>query len=293
MKATLILAILFFVCSAAIAQPARLVNLSCLAGVIGGRSVIVGFVITGTQPRQMLVRAIGPGLRDFGVTDTLADPRIDLGGIIYDDWYPSRSPAEVAAIGRTGAFALPSSSLDSVALITARPGSFTPLVKNIGRDFGRVLLEVYDADSNSATSPALVNIAVRNQVDSQGNSLVVGFVIAGDGETGILMRVLGPALNGLIGTNHLEDPDLVVHRNGQQIYYNDDFAMQANGANILTISESVGAFQIVRDPKLHTGKDAAAFLRLPSGNYTITVKPRAPDRESRYGEVLAEIYVVR
>ncbi len=294
MKTKILAALLALaVASEAGSAPARIVNISCLAGIRRSENAILGFTISGTQPRQLLMRAVGPGLRPFGISDFLADPRFELNGRLYDDWAPSQQPAELAAIGRVGAFPIATASVDAVALVPVQPGSATPIVRNIGRDFGRVLLEVYDAETNSAANSAITNLSIRKAVDSDTNNLVVGFVIEGDGEVGVLLRVAGPALRRLGLTGYLEDPNLVVHREGVQIYANDDFAVQANGADINAVSQRVGAFSFAPvDPKLDTGKDAAAFLTLTRGAYTLTVNPRAPVNEARFGEVLAELYLV-
>ena len=53
---------------------------------------IGGFIITGTAPKHVLLRAIGPSLTQFGVPDALADPVLELHGpgafvtITNDNW---------------------------------------------------------------------------------------------------------------------------------------------------------------------------------------------------------------
>ena len=46
----------------------------------GDRVGIGGFIITGTAPKNVIVRAIGPSLKRFGITDPLADPVLSLHG---------------------------------------------------------------------------------------------------------------------------------------------------------------------------------------------------------------------
>ena len=59
---------------------------------IGENVGIGGFIITGSAPKRVLLRAIGPSLTHFGVPDVLADPVLELHGpggfvtIINDNW---------------------------------------------------------------------------------------------------------------------------------------------------------------------------------------------------------------
>jgi hypothetical protein len=133
--------------------PARLVNLSARGGAGSGENALIaGFVVSGTQPRRILVRAIGPGLTGFGVPGALADPvltlyRGDRALATNDDWEISRSSAALAATARqVGAFALPAGSLDAALLVTLPPGAYTAVVTSADGATGVALIEVYDAD---------------------------------------------------------------------------------------------------------------------------------------------------
>lgn len=125
----------------------RLINLSVLSRVGGGAEALVaGFVVTGTGTKALLVRGIGPNLRDFGVPDFLADPRLeimDAAGqtlIGVDDWEPSltRTFAEV------GAFPLAAGSKDSALQIIAQPGTYTVRLSASTPVAGQALLEIYE-----------------------------------------------------------------------------------------------------------------------------------------------------
>jgi hypothetical protein len=133
--------------------PARLVNLSARGGAgLGDNALMAGFVISGLQPRRVLVRAVGPSLSAFGVGGALADPVLTLfrgerALATNDDWEISRSPAVVAATAqRVGAFALPPGSLDAALLITLSPGPYTAVITSADGSTGVALIEVYDAD---------------------------------------------------------------------------------------------------------------------------------------------------
>jgi hypothetical protein len=131
----------------------RLVNLStrCDAG-SGDATLIAGFVLSGPQPRRVLIRAIGPSLTSFGVAGALVDPVLTLyrGGAqiaANDDWEISRSAAAIAATAqRVGAFPLTRASLDAALLITLAPGAYTVVVSAADSRTGIALVEVYDAN---------------------------------------------------------------------------------------------------------------------------------------------------
>ncbi len=138
----------------------RIVNLSTrgAVGVGGENGLIAGFVIHGSQPRRVLIRAVGPTLTLLGVGSVLPDPTLTLYGdkALYppngaiatnDDWNNSRSGAAIAATAqRLGAFALGPQSLDAALLITLPPGQYTAAVTGVNDTTGIALVEVYDAD---------------------------------------------------------------------------------------------------------------------------------------------------
>ncbi len=53
-------------------------NVSARTTVTNGGTTIVGFVIGGTMPHRVLIRAVGPGLASFGVTNPLQNPMVSL-----------------------------------------------------------------------------------------------------------------------------------------------------------------------------------------------------------------------
>lgn len=131
----------------------RIINLSTRADLGAGNATLVaGFVIGGTQPRRILLRAIGPGLAAFGVEGALADPSLALFRNqtpldANDDWESSRSPGALAATAaRVGAFELAAGSRDAALLVTLPPGNYTVVVSAADGGTGIVLVEVYDAD---------------------------------------------------------------------------------------------------------------------------------------------------
>jgi hypothetical protein len=120
-------------------------------GLVGkGQSFIGGFVIEGTSPRTVLIRADGPALNGFGVTGALSDPVLT----VYDNnqnvvatntgWSTNASPSSlVTAALSTGAFPLTSGSADSALLLTLQPGPYTAVITSAGGNSGAALFEAY------------------------------------------------------------------------------------------------------------------------------------------------------
>jgi hypothetical protein len=115
-----------------------------------GDTLIVGFVVGGTVPRNVLARAVGPSLAPFGVTDPLARLTLTLyrGNVVLasnDDWTLTDPARLLAAFDRVGAFRLLGGSNPDAALVTTlAPGPYTLQVTGVGGAVGSVLVEAYD-----------------------------------------------------------------------------------------------------------------------------------------------------
>lgn len=121
----------------------------------GNGVAIGGFVVTGDNAKQVLMRAVGPSLTTQGLpqSDVLADPAFTLHRgsatlATVDDWgQNSNSASIVTTAARLGAAPLASSDTKSAALlITLDPGPYTFVVRGNNNTSGVVLIEVYDAD---------------------------------------------------------------------------------------------------------------------------------------------------
>lgn len=130
----------------------RLVNMSNRAFVGGGQNqMISGFVIDGTQPRQLLIRAVGPALAPYGVASPLTDPMLTItngaGNEIAsnDNWETGANlNALRSASSLVGAFALGAGGRDAALLVTLAPGSYTVQVSGVAGATGTALLEIYE-----------------------------------------------------------------------------------------------------------------------------------------------------
>lgn len=129
----------------------RTVNLSTRARVRTGDGVLIGgFVVKGPAYKRMLIRAVGPTLGAFGVSEALVDPILTIysGQEIVaqnDRWDSADNVAAVTtATKNAGAFALNPSSEDAAMLITLPPGAYTVEVRGKGGAEGVALLEIYE-----------------------------------------------------------------------------------------------------------------------------------------------------
>lgn len=137
-----------------IASSSPLANVSTRTTLTADGSAITGFVIGGAGPRRVLIRAVGPGLTQFGVGNVLANPSITLWrgnqSIGGNDDYASGSAVDAslpAVFARVGAFGLAAGSRDAALVTTLEPGAYTAQIRGVTRtEAGEVLLEVYFLD---------------------------------------------------------------------------------------------------------------------------------------------------
>ena len=138
----------------------RLVSLSALSPLVNcsNRSVVrpggtayTGFVVTGPDVRAVLIRAVGPGLAQFGVSGYLRYPFLALrpgyGGVplaTNANWSAENSTSIQRTAAAVGAFVLPSASLDAAMIVLLTQGSYIAEVSSTDpTDSGQVLIEVY------------------------------------------------------------------------------------------------------------------------------------------------------
>lgn len=139
----------------ALTAPVRLVNVSTrgFAGT-GADGLTPGFFIDGTAPKSLLIRVVGPGLTQFGVTDVLADPQLSVIPARWsspvasnNDWGDGGQTSVLqVAFGSAGAFSLPTGSKDAAVLVRLPPGGYTVQASGVNNTTGTALVEVYDLD---------------------------------------------------------------------------------------------------------------------------------------------------
>lgn len=272
----------------------RLANLSTRGSVPANGTLIPGFVIDGTGTKDIVVRAAGPLLGEFGVGAAMEDPELALVSskdprLTNDDWQGSTNvSALVTASAAVGAQSFLDGSKDA-AILTTLPlreegGSKVYTVEVSATDGapGIALAEVYDTEL-SAESSRLTNVSARGFSGTGESALIPGFVIAGEGAKTILIRVVGPTLAdfGVPGT--MADPRLEVIPGGESfvIAENDNWG---GTLELKAAFATTGAFSFSEEASL----DAAVLVRLPPGAYT--VRPSGADGGT--GEILVEAYEV-
>ena len=115
--------------------------------------MIGGFIVQGTQPKKVIVRAIGPELTQYSVPNALADPTLELhdgGGALIasnDNWQHTIiggiiTVGQVAAIQNSGH--APTAPSESAIIATLQPGNYTAIVRGVNDTTGVALTEVYD-----------------------------------------------------------------------------------------------------------------------------------------------------
>jgi aryl-phospho-beta-D-glucosidase BglC (GH1 family) len=125
----------------------RLVNISGRGSVDATSNLIAGFVVGGDGSMNVLVRAVGPTLTDYGVTGVLSNPKVTIynsKGVELasnDDWGGSSTLS--STFTKVGAFNLPTSSKDAAILLTLAPGAYTAVVSGVNGTTGVALVEVY------------------------------------------------------------------------------------------------------------------------------------------------------
>lgn len=129
----------------------RLVNVSARINVSPGEgTLIAGMSITGNAPKAVLIRGVGPGLTQFGVTGVLADPQIAVfnGSTVVasnDNWETGTTLGQIATTSaQVGAFPLTAGSRDAALVVTLQPGSYTVQITGVGNTSGVALVEIYD-----------------------------------------------------------------------------------------------------------------------------------------------------
>lgn len=283
----------------------RMINLSSRARVAGNvNELITGFVIGGTEPKTVLLRAVGPALAPFGITDALPAARLRLfdgqGRLLreVEGWRGDTVlPQDFA---RVGAFALSDGNTDAALITTLAPGAYTmhvvPAPTTAGAPatgVGIGLAEIYDASVNpQGEYQRLVNISSRGTVLSSDGVLIGGFVITGNSPKRVLVRGVGPGLAAYGVNSTLTDPVLTLFSENTVLARNDNWGTPvtvnttqspATGPEITAAGRSVGAFDLAAG-----SRDAAVVVTLAPGAYTAQVAGAGGGT----GTALIEIYEI-
>jgi len=238
----------------------------------GANDMIAGFVVGGTVPKQLLVRAVGPTLASLGLSGAIAGTELSIysGSTLVDSntgWSSTQAneTAVAAAEVQSGAFALPIGSADSALVGTFAPGSYTAIVSGTDSNTGIGLVEVYDLDTLQLfSSQKLTNVSTRGNVGTGASIMIGGFSISGSAPKRLLIRGAGPGLSALGVSGTLSAPHLQLFNNAGGLIRENYSWQTGNDAALLSAAEAAtGAFAFA------TGSaDSAILIVLPPGTYT-------------------------
>ena len=237
---------------------AQAINLSTRMRVQTGDNVAIGgWIITGSSPKRVLIRAIGPSLAASGVPGVLADPALELHGsgpfatITNNNWKDTQE-SEIQATGIP-----PTNDFESAIVATLAPGSYTAVVRGNGDTTGVALVEVYDLDPAAGK---LANISTRAFVSTGDNVVIAGFILGHNGGSDqVVVRGLGPSLAAVGVPSVLANPNLELRdRDGVLLAANNDWL--DNPAQAADVTDA--GLQPTND------FESAIFATLPPGLYT-------------------------
>lgn len=244
--------------------PRNLLNISTRLQVLTNDKVLIGgFIITGTDPKKIIIRGIGPSLS--GVGAVLQNPTLELHQgsatlAVNDDWKEHQTEVEATTIPPTNDF-------ESAIVTTLNPGAYTAILagKNDGTGVG--VVEVYDLAP--AANSKLANISTRGFVDSGSNVMIGGLIVDGGtfgGFARVILRAIGPSLAAAGIQGVLQDPTLELHdASGAIVASNDNWKTRPDG------SSQQGEIEATSIPPSNDA-ESALVQSLPPGNYTAIVR---------------------
>lgn len=258
-------------------QIPQLLNLSTRAQVQPGDGVLIGgFISQNPMSKKVMIRAIGPSLRQSGISAALLDPVLELHdatGVIAanDDWKSSQE-AKILATG-----VAPLHDRESAIITTIEYArAYTAVVRGKGAATGVALVEIYDLESTGGS--VLANISTRGVVGSSANVMIGGFIVGPSAPTTtqILTRVLGPSLASSGVQNPMQDPALEVR--------NADGAIVGRNADWKT--DAVTQFHAPSYLHPRDDRESLLWMQLQPGAYTAIAR----DTAGPGGVGLLEIY---
>jgi hypothetical protein len=270
----------------------QLGNISTRAFVQTGDNVMIGgFIVQGTIPKRVIIRAIGPELTQYGVPNALANPTLELhdgtGALIAsnDNWQFTIIGGIIThdqGLEIRNSDHAPGNPLESAIIADLPAGNYTAIVGGVNNMTGVDLVEVYDLSPDTAS--ILGNISSRAFVQTDDNVMIGGFIVQGTQPKRVILRAIGPELTEYGVPNTLADPTLELHDStGALIASNDNWQHTIIGGIITKdlVQEIINSGYAPSNPS-----ESAIIADLPPGNYTGIVR----GKNTITGVALVEVY---
>ena len=255
------------------AKPAQLLNIATRMRVLTGDQVLIGgFIVTGTDPKKVIIRGMGPSLNVNGtpIPGRLADPTLELhqGNTTLasnDNWKLNDQTGQSQEADIRATTIPPTDDLESAIVATLTPGNYTAILAGKNGGTGVGLVEVYDLAQGANSK--LANISSRGFVDTNDNVMIGGLIVgggSGGGTAKVIVRAIGPSLSvsGALG-----DPTLELHDvNGTTIATNDNWKIDDQTGQ--SQEADIRATTIPPTDDL----ESALVATLAPGNYTAIVR---------------------
>jgi hypothetical protein len=237
--------------------------------------LIGGFIVTGSQDKKVVVRALGPSLN---VPDKLANPILELrdsaGTLVQvnDDWSTSPNRQVIIDTGLA-----PSNDFESaiIATLPANGKTYTAVVRGVDNTTGTGVVEVYDVDRS--VDSELANISSRGLVQTGDNILIAGIIVTGPGTQKVIVRAIGPSLNI---ANKMADPTLELREaNGTLVRADDDWRTGGQES------------EIIQSGVAPTNDSESALIETLAGNGAYTALVRGVNNTT--GIAVVEVYALQ
>ncbi len=303
-----LIALLVFVAVPVAVEP-QLTNFS-IRGLVGtGDDVMIGgFIIEGTDPKKVLLKARGPTLGDLMVSGAMRDPFLQLlsGQTVIaenDNWETTLPLCRSSLVNCGGAVEITATGLDpcvgnltgcsreAAILLTLVPGSYTMKISGVGGGKGIGLVEVFELGTSTSR---LINISARGVVGTRDRKMIGGFIIGGAKPKKVLIRGRGPVLINFGIPAVIANPYLQLYSGQTVIAQNDNWQAADLLCRFPVIScgrreeiIATGLDPCVRD-MIGCRQESAILVTLPPGPYTVKLS----EASRRRGKGLLEIFDV-
>lgn len=248
---------------------------------VGESAVVVKFVVSGPT-QDIVLRAIGPSLAVSGIDQPLNDPILELhdstGRVIAgnNDWQDAQA-ARFSEGGTDCQFA-PANKFESAIAIALPSGAYTAVVRGNNGGSGVAVTEIYSTSERPDST--ISTISSRAFVGSDENVLIGSVIVDGSGTVDLMMRALGPSLDGFDVTAPLADPSIALYDgNGALLSSNNDW--QDDPVQAAAIARAAVA--------IPRPTESAVVVSLPAGAYTAVVS----GNQNTSGVALFEAYQLR